>query len=102
MAYDRELADRVREQLAGERGVTEKAMFGRLMFLLDGHLVVGVAGDELLVRVGDDAVPAALEDPHVRAAQMGGRTMKHWVLVSRDGDIADRVRRAIDRAVSQG
>ena len=44
MAYDEELADRIRELLAGERGVTEKRMFGGLAFLVDGKLAIAASG----------------------------------------------------------
>ena len=54
MAYDEHLAARVREQLAAQAGLAEKAMFGGVAFLLDGNMAVGLAGDELIVRVGPD------------------------------------------------
>jgi hypothetical protein len=44
MAFDEDLARRVRDRLAGETGVTEKAMFGGLAFLLDGNMAVGLSG----------------------------------------------------------
>ncbi len=51
MAYDNELAHRIREQLGDERGVIEMAMFGGLAFLLDGNMAVGISsGGELMVR----------------------------------------------------
>jgi hypothetical protein len=84
MAYDPDLAHRVREQLAGEDTLVEKAMFGGLAFLLAGHLAVGVAGDELMVRVGPDA-DADLEEPHTRPFDLSGRPMKGWRLVSAEG-----------------
>ena len=52
MAYDEELAHRTRELLADEDGLTEKAMFGGLAFLLDGNMSVGISGEELMVRAG--------------------------------------------------
>ena len=55
MAYDEGLAQRVRARLAAEDGLTEKAMFGGLAFLLAGNMAVGISGDELMVRVGSDA-----------------------------------------------
>jgi hypothetical protein len=67
MTYDNELAHRIREQLADERGVTEKAMFGGLAFLLEGNMAVGISnGGELMVRVGPDASDEALARPHTR------------------------------------
>jgi hypothetical protein len=81
MAYDEELAERVRERLAAERGLAEKAMFGGLAFLLDGNMAVGLSGDELMVRVGPDRSDAALARPHTRPFDMTGRPMQGWILV---------------------
>ena len=68
MAYDEQLAARVREQLAAEAGLAEKAMFGGVAFLLDGNMAVGLSGDELMVRVGPDRSDEAL------AARIRGRS----------------------------
>ena len=85
MAYDRELADRIREQLAAEDAVTEQEMFGGIAFLLGGNMAVGVSRDELMVRVGKDHGDEALEQPHTRPFDMTGRPMKAWVLVEAPG-----------------
>jgi TfoX/Sxy family transcriptional regulator of competence genes len=81
MAFDQELAQRVRDQLAATSGVTERKMFGGLSFLVDGNLCVGVLGEELMARVGPDATEAALARPGSRLFDMGGRPMKGWVNV---------------------
>jgi TfoX/Sxy family transcriptional regulator of competence genes len=103
MAYDEALADRVRSRLAGERGLTEKAMFGGLAFLLDGNLAVGVRSDDLMVRVGPEAADEALERPHARPSYMGERLMKGWILVAPAGlageeELAQWVRRGVQYA----
>jgi TfoX/Sxy family transcriptional regulator of competence genes len=85
MAYDEELAHRTRELLADEGGLTEKAMFGGLAFLLYGNMSVGLSGEELMVRVGSDAADDALSRPHARIFDMGGRPMKGWILVAPAG-----------------
>jgi TfoX/Sxy family transcriptional regulator of competence genes len=86
MAYDEELAHRVRELLAQEDGLTEMSMFGGLAFLLDGNMSVAVhSRGGLMARVGPDAADAALTHPHARAMEMRGRTMKGWVLVDPSG-----------------
>jgi TfoX/Sxy family transcriptional regulator of competence genes len=86
MAYDNDLAHRIREQLAGEHGVTEKAMFGGLAFMLDGNMTVGISsGGELMVRVGPDASEKALARAHTRIFDMTGRPMKGWILVAAEG-----------------
>jgi hypothetical protein len=84
MAYDEELAERVRQQLAAERGLVEKAMFGGVAFLLDANMAVGISGDELMVRVGPDRSDEALARPHARPFDMTGRPMKGWILVGLD------------------
>lgn len=105
MAYDEDLADRVREQLASEPAVTEKAMFGGLAFLLKGNMAVGLSGDELMVRVGPDASDDALARPHTRPFDMTGRPMKGWILVAPEGvaeerDLSAWVARGVDYARS--
>jgi hypothetical protein len=105
MAFDEDLARRVRDRLAAETGVTEKAMFGGLAFLLDGNMAVGLAGDELMVRLGPEASDAALERPHTRPFDMTGRPMKGWILVAPEGvagerELAGWVARGVDFARS--
>jgi TfoX/Sxy family transcriptional regulator of competence genes len=86
MAYDVELAHRIREQLAEQSGLTEKAMFGGLAFMLHGNITVGISSaGELMVRVGPEAYAKALAAPHARVFDMTGRAMKGWVLVAAQG-----------------
>ena len=100
MAYDEGLAQRVREQLAGESGLTEKKMFGGLAFLLDGNMSVGLSGEELMVRVGPDGTDDALAQPHTRLFDMSGRPMKGWILVAPAGVEDDGALAAwVDRGV---
>ena len=81
MAYDEGLAQRIRERLGAEPGVTEKRMFGGIAFLLHGNMAVGVSGDDLMVRVGPDRTDAALARPGTRLFDMTGRPMRGWILV---------------------
>jgi len=89
VASDEELVARVRAALVQERQVAEKAMFGRRMFMVAGNLAVGVAGNELMVRVGAQDVRAAVADPHARPCVMSGRPMADWILVAAQGVSAD-------------
>lgn len=99
--YDDDLAGRVRDLLADERQVAEKAMFGRRMFMLEGKLAVGVAGDELMVRIGFDARRAMLHQPHARACVMSGRHMQDWVLVGPEAvDTEGRLDAWVQRGVT--
>jgi hypothetical protein len=103
MAYDEGLAERVRERLADEPGLREKAMFGGLAFLLDGNLSVGCSsGGDLMVRVGLDGTDEALEDPHARLFDMSGRPMRGWILVAPAGVEDDEALAGwVDRGVAQ-
>ncbi|HEY2537540.1 MAG TPA: TfoX/Sxy family protein [Solirubrobacteraceae bacterium] len=86
MAYDEDLAHRIREQLAEETAVTERSMFGGLAFMLGGNIAVGISsGGELMVRVGPQEYAKALARPHTRIFDMTGRAMKGWVLVATEG-----------------
>lgn len=85
MAYDEQLAERVRGVLKRRRGVTEKKMFGGLSFLVNGHMCCGVLDDELMVRVGPDAYEAALKRKGARPMDFTGRPMKGMVFVGRPG-----------------
>jgi TfoX/Sxy family transcriptional regulator of competence genes len=86
MAYDEELAHRIRELLAAEAGVSEVSMFGGLAFLLDGNLTVAASGKGgLTVRVDPDTGEQALSRPHARAMEMRGRAMKGWIRVDDEG-----------------
>jgi len=86
MAYDEDLANRLRELLAGEKGVTEKKMFGGLAFLVRGNMCVSASGQGgLLARIDPAATDAALARPHVSLMVMGGRSMDGWVRVAPEG-----------------
>ena len=82
MAYDEELADRIRTLLGDRADLTEKKMFGGLAFLVQGNMSVGVRGSELIVRIEPSETDAALKQPGVRIFDVTGRPMKGWVLVS--------------------
>jgi TfoX/Sxy family transcriptional regulator of competence genes len=82
MAYDEALAARIRELLAGERGITEKKMFGGLAFLVHGNMAVAASGKGgLLVRVDPDESDALVRKSGVTLMEMGGRTMTGWLSV---------------------
>jgi len=101
MAYDEDLANRLREQLAGEDAVTEKKMFGGLAFLLHGHMCVSASGQGgLLARINPEQTEDALAKPHAALMEMGGRRMDGWIRVApegveADGDLAAWVRRSV-------
>ena len=89
MAYDIDLADRLREILAGEPEVVEKRMFGGLSFMVDGQLCCGVLKDELVVRVGSDGFAEAVAEPHARPMDFTGKPAKNMVYVDAEGTASD-------------
>ncbi len=85
MAYDENLADRVRALLEAEAGFSERKMFGGIAFMLDGHMCCGVVDSDLMLRLGPDGADAALEHPHVRPMDFTGRPMSSMVFVAPEG-----------------
>ncbi len=86
MAYDEQLADRIRELLSGERGITEKRMFGGLAFLKNGNMAVAVSGQGgIMVRVPPDDTEKLLSRAHVSPMVMAGRETRGWLRVTADG-----------------
>lgn len=101
MAYDEGLAQRIREMLADEGGVTEKRMFGGIAFLVRGNMSVGVVKDALMVRVGPHAYARLVTMPHAREMDFTGRPMKGFVYVDPAGVAADAdLRRWIGHGVA--
>jgi len=101
MAFNEALATRIRAALGRKRQIEEIKMFGGLAVLLRGNLLVGIWKDSLIVRLGPEQAPAALEEPHVRKFDITGRPMRGWVMVQPagiidDDQLADWVQRAID------
>jgi TfoX/Sxy family transcriptional regulator of competence genes len=100
MAYDEDLANRLRELLGGEDAVSEKKMFGGLAFLLNGHLTVSASrSGGLLARIDPTETDGLLALGHA-ALKSGGRTMEGWIVVAperiaRERELADWVRRSV-------
>ena len=82
MAFDENAAKRVREVLSKECTVSEKRMFGGLAFMAQGHMCCGIIGQDLVIRVGASQHEQALAEPHVRAMDFTGRSMKGFIYVS--------------------
>ena len=82
MAYDEELARRIRGLLAGEADVTETRMFGGLAFLVGGNMAVGASGQGgLMVRVDRAETDTLVETTDARPMVMRGRPMQGWLRV---------------------
>jgi TfoX/Sxy family transcriptional regulator of competence genes len=104
VAYDENLAARVRTLLTGRTDVTERKMFGGLTFMVAGHMCCGVNGDELIVRLDPGHEDKALARPHARPMDFTSRPMRGFVTVQPEGlkgaQLNQWVREAVARAES--
>ncbi len=102
MAYDEDLADRVREVLEGQPGLGEKRMFGGLAFLLDGRMAVAVSGqDDLLLRIDPAECESLIAEAHVDRFEMRGRELDGWLHVGPEAvDTDDDLRGWVCHGVS--
>ena len=106
MAYDEELAQRIRELVGGGAHVTEKKMFGGLAFLVGGNMAVGASGQGgILVRVDPAETDALVASTNAHVMEMRGRSMQGWLRVDdehvRDeGELAQWVERGVAYARS--
>jgi len=89
MAYDHDLADRIRAQIGPHPALAEKQLFGGIAFMVAGNMAVGVHGDELMVRVGEDGHDEAEAKPGARIFDFAGRPMRGWIIVAPDGFATD-------------
>ena len=100
MAYDEDLANRIRELIGAEPGLSEQRMFGGLAFMIGGHMSVGVSGQGgLIVRVDPTESEALLARPHARPFEMRGRELRGWVRVDPEGV---RTKRQLEPWVRRG
>ncbi len=89
MNYSEVLAEKVRDLLQENEGLTEKQMFGGLAFMLNGNMACGVVGEELMVRVGPENYDTALSERYTRPMDYTGRPLKGMVYVEEDAIAAD-------------
>jgi TfoX/Sxy family transcriptional regulator of competence genes len=106
MAFDEELAGRVRQVIADQSGVTEKRMFGGLAWLVHGHMaVVALNGGGLMVRVARADHEAMLAEPGAATMVMRGRPLRGWITVAKHAcatrsDLATWTRRGLTYALT--
>jgi len=99
MAFDENLAARIRAHLRKRTGITERKMFGGIIFMLQGNMCCGVHRRALIVRLGPEEASGALTEPYTRVFDLTGRPMKAWVLVEAKGLVEDaRFGKWVDRA----
>jgi TfoX/Sxy family transcriptional regulator of competence genes len=100
MAYDEDLANRIRELLAAEHGVVEKKMFGGLAFLIGGNMAVSASGQGgLLLRCDPEQTDTLVGKPHAARFEMRGRAMDGWLRIDSE---AVRTKRELRRWVDVG
>jgi TfoX/Sxy family transcriptional regulator of competence genes len=102
MAYDEELADRLRKVVQDEPALTEKKMFGGLAFLINGNMAVSASSKGgLLLRVDPARTESLLSEPEVGRFEMRGREMDGWLRVDATVVDSDReLRRWVDIGVA--
>jgi hypothetical protein len=100
VAYDEDLANRIRELLGEERNITEKRMFGGLAFLVAGNMSVSASGQGgLLLRCDPAETDELVRGPHASRMVMRGREMDGWLRVD---PAALRSKRDLERWVTRG
>jgi TfoX/Sxy family transcriptional regulator of competence genes len=86
VAYDEDLANRIRELIASEPDVSEQTMFGGLVFLVGGRMSVAVgAQGSLVVRVDPEQADVLLAKPHAHRFEMGGRGLPGRLRIDAEG-----------------
>ena len=101
MAYNEELAARVREILEERTDIDERKMFGGIAFMVDGHMCCGVIKDDLMLRVGPEAAEKLLRERDVRRMDFTGRPLKGFVYVSPQGTATEaNLRTHVDSALA--
>lgn len=101
MAYNEQLADRVREALADIPDVEEKKMFRGVTFMVDDKMCISVSGDELMLRLDPELTEKLVEENGTRPMIHGGRHMKGFIYISEERfrnqkDFAHWVKLALD------
>ena len=85
MAYDDELANRIRHVFSGRRDIAERKMFGGLAFLLRGRMCCGIVGNDLMVRVADGEFDEVMRGRHVRPMDFTGKPLRGFAYVAPPG-----------------
>lgn len=100
MAYDEKVASRVRTAMVRRRGVREQKMFGGIAFMVNDHMCCGVLDDNLVLRLGNEAVLKALNHDHTRPMDFTGKVLKSMIYIEPKGFAKDAdLRKWLDQAV---
>ena len=91
MAYNNNLADRIRSLLSKHKGIEEKKMFGGLGLMLNGNMCCGVHENEMIVRVDPKFHAEFLSKPNIREFDLSGRSSsKGWLLLTAEGCASEK------------
>lgn len=85
MAYNQELAERIRKILKGKRGVEERKMFGGLTFMVNGHMACGIEKNRLMVRVKKEQYEELLKKPHAKEMDLTGKPLRGFLFIQPKG-----------------
>jgi TfoX/Sxy family transcriptional regulator of competence genes len=85
MAYNEQIADRIREFLVDQPQIEEKLMMGGIAFMVNDKMCVGVIKDDMMARIDPEKWEEALEKHGCRPMDFTGKTMKGWVFISPEG-----------------
>ncbi|MEP7196116.1 MAG: TfoX/Sxy family protein [Saprospiraceae bacterium] len=85
MAYDENLALRIRKQIQNLDSVAEKEMMGGLTFMVNGKMCIGIIKDEMMCRINPDLQDTVLQKTGCRIMDFTGRPMKGYVMVDESG-----------------
>lgn len=99
MAYNEEVAARIRSELA-QVDVVERKMFGGLCFTRNGHMAVGVMKDHIVLRLGEEGTTEGLREPHTAPMDFTGRVLKSMLYVHPPGFDGDALGDWIGRALT--
>ena len=99
MAYDEDLAQRIRKVLSRRKRISERRMFGGLAFLLHGNMFCGVIDTDLVLRLGSGGTRQALTEPHTREMDFTGKPLRTMIYVAREGyDRDEDLKRWVQKA----
>jgi TfoX/Sxy family transcriptional regulator of competence genes len=100
MAYDEDLADRVRAAVGAHKNLREQKMFGGIAFMIDDKMAVGVHGSDLMVRVPVAEHDEAVKDPGARIMDMIARPMKGFLFIGPAGTKGASLKKWVQRSAT--
>ncbi|MFZ1484050.1 MAG: TfoX/Sxy family protein [Candidatus Saccharimonadales bacterium] len=84
MAYNQEIAEKVRQALKDAGTIEQKQMFGSLGFMVNGKLAIAVGADDVMYKIGPELTTVKIDSHEAEPVTMNSRTMKSWVFVKNE------------------